>query len=336
VSLYRAETRRLAKRRFTRFFLAGVLVVLAAVAVGVFLSNHKSGPALIATAQARADQDFRQQSQAAAQEKANCEAARGTANAGNYPSDCSQLYSPSREDFRAESYLPASFDLRKDFRDMVTVLAALLAMAAFVVGASFVGAEWTSGGMMNLLLWRPQRLKVLGAKLAALLVGLTAVTVLLSAAWTGVFVLVARLHGTTAGMTSGTWQSIVLMELRGLALVLAGGVVGFGLASIGRHTAMALGVAMGVIVVLQIGLATVLNLAGVKFLEAYLIPTWGLAWMNKSTELQNYETCNFSATNGCQPDTLTLTWQMAGGGLVAILVLIVAASMWTMRSRDVT
>ena len=40
-----------------------------------------------------------------------------------------------------------------------------------MIGASFVGAEWNSGGMMNLLLWRPQRLKVLSTKLAALLAG---------------------------------------------------------------------------------------------------------------------------------------------------------------------
>ena len=59
---------------------------------------------------------------------------------------------------------------------MITTLAALLALVAFVIGASFVGAEWNSGGMMNLLLWRPQRLQVLGTKLAALLVGLTALT----------------------------------------------------------------------------------------------------------------------------------------------------------------
>jgi ABC-2 type transport system permease protein len=336
VSLYKAETRRLVKRRFTRFFLLGALVVLATVVVGVFLSNQKSGPELLRTAQASADQDFQQQSQYAAQEKKNCEAAPGTANASNYPADCSQMYTPNREDFRAESYLPASFEYRTNYRDMVTVLASMLALTAFVIGASFVGAEWTSGGMMNLLLWRPQRLRVLGTKLIALLVNLTVVTAVLTAAWTGIFWVVAMLRGSTAGMTSGTWQSIALMELRGLGLVLVGGAVGFGLASLGRHTAMALGVAMGVIVVFQIGLATVLNLAKVKFLEAYLIPVWGMAWMTKEVKLENSDRCNFSAVNGCQPDTLTITWQLAGGALALVLVVIVGASMWTMRRRDIT
>jgi ABC-2 type transport system permease protein len=336
VSLYKAETRRLVKRRFTRFFLIGALVVLATVAVGVFLSNQKSGPELLRTAQASADRDFQQQSQYAAQEKKNCEAAPGTPNASNYPADCAQMYTPQRDDFRAESYLPATFEFRTNYRDMVTVLASMLALAAFVIGASFVGAEWTSGGMMNLLLWRPQRLRVLGTKLIALLVNLTALTAVLSVAWTGLFWVVARLRGSTAGMTSGTWQSIGLMELRGLGLVLVGGAVGFGLASLGRHTAMALGVAMGVIVVFQIGLATVLSLAKVKFVEAYLIPTWGMAWMDKEVKLENSDRCNFSAVNGCQPDTLTINWHLAGGALALVLVVVVAASMWTMRSRDIT
>jgi len=51
---------------------------------------------------------------------------------------------------------------------MVTTFAAVLALVAYIVGASFVGAEWSSGGMMNLLLWRPRRLQVLGTKLAVL------------------------------------------------------------------------------------------------------------------------------------------------------------------------
>jgi ABC-2 type transport system permease protein len=36
VSLYVAESRRLVKRRFTRYFVLGLLVVLAAIAVGLW------------------------------------------------------------------------------------------------------------------------------------------------------------------------------------------------------------------------------------------------------------------------------------------------------------
>jgi hypothetical protein len=33
---------------------------------------------------------------------------------------------------------------------------------------------------------------------------------------------------------------------------------------------------------------------------------------------------------------MTITWQMAGGVLAVLLVLVVGAAMWTMRSRDIT
>jgi ABC-2 type transport system permease protein len=336
VSLYRAETRRLVKRRFTKFFVIGALVVLVAVAAGVFFTNQKVGPAQIAGAQQAADRDLQNAQQQAALEQQRCAAAPGTADAGNYPSDCSQLYMPTKADFPASSYMPSTFDFRKNFGDMVTTLAALLALMAFVVGASFVGAEWTSGGMMNLLLWRPQRLKVLGTKLLALTVALTALTAVTAIVWTGLFALIAQQRGSLKSMTSGAWQSFAITEVRALILVLVVGAVGFGLASLGRHTATALGVAIGVIIVFQFGLGTVLSLANVKFTEAYLIPVWGIAWMNKSVKLENYNACNFSASNGCLPDTLTLTWQMAGGLLAAVIVLVLGAALWTMRSRDVT
>src|SRR5690606_7686101 len=129
---------------------------------------------------------------------------------------------------------------RTAFPEMNFLLAGLLALFAFVVGASFVGAEWRSGGMTNLLLWRPRRLEVFGAKLAALLGVVFGLTVLLSALWTGAFWLVATYRGITDTMTSGVWQSIGLAELRGLAMVLAAGTAGFALASLGRHTAMAM------------------------------------------------------------------------------------------------
>jgi hypothetical protein len=328
VSLYTAETRRLTKRRFTRFFVLGTVLVLAAIVVGMFVSNHQPTPDRLAAAQAEATQQYDFAVRQAARDKADCEASQGTG--------CDELYQPSPADFQAQWYLPPTFDFREQFGFLVVALAALLAVMAFVIGSTYVGAEWSSGGMMNLLLWRPRRLQVLGTKLAALLISLTAFTVAVSAAWTGLFVLVAQSRGTMARMTSGAWQSILLMELRGLVLVLAAGALGFGLASLGRHTAMALGAAIGAIIVFQFGLGVVLQLAEVRFVEAFLLPTWTEAWLLKSSVVTDWNSCEFSSSSGCEPATLTITWPAAGGVLAAVLVLVVGAAMWTMRSRDVT
>jgi ABC-2 type transport system permease protein len=336
VSLYRAETRRLVKRRFTKFLVLGALVVLAAVAAGMFFTNQKIGPAQLAAAQARAEAEYQQQNQFAVQQRQECEAAKGTTGGGQYPPDCSEITGPTRDNFDPQWYVAATFDFRKNFGDMVTTMAGVLALVAFVVGASYVGAEWNSGGMMNLLLWRPKRIRVLGTKLLALLAGLAALTVVVAAAWTGLFLLIAQFRGTSASMTPGAWQSFGIMEARAFALVLAAGAIGFALASLGRHTATAFGVAIGVVVLLQVGLGTVLQLAKVKFVEMYLIPFWIQAWLDKSVTFENYDACNYSVNGGCLPDTMSITWQMAGSALAAAVVLVVGAAMWTMRSRDIT
>ncbi|WP_305787551.1 ABC transporter permease [Symbioplanes lichenis] len=335
MSLFRAETRRLTKRRFTKFFLLGVLLILAAVAVGMGATNQKRGPETAAAAQAEARQEFEAAVERSKADKQACEAAQGTPDAGNWPSNCADMYEPQQADFDPQWYEPATFQFEESFPAMVVVLASLLAAAAFVIGASYVGAEWNSGGMMNLLLWRPKRVQVLGTKLLALLSVFTVLTVVLSALWTGVFALIGEFRGSMEGMTAGAWQSVALTELRGLVIVLVAGAVGFGLASIGRHTAVAMGAAIGVIAVLQVGLATVLSLAGTKFVDAYLAPAWLSAWMLKEVKLEDWNACNFSPT-GCEPDTLTLTWPMAGGLLGGILVLIVALALWSIRSRDIT
>ena len=57
---------------------------------------------------------------------------------------------------------------------MIVLFGGMLALFGFAVGASFVGAEWHSGGMMNLLLWRPRRLALLAQKLGALLLSVLA------------------------------------------------------------------------------------------------------------------------------------------------------------------
>ena len=337
MSLYKAETRRLVKRRFTKFLVIGALLVLAAVAVGMFFTNEKVGPDQIAAAQREADADYERTVQQVTLDKQNCEKAKGTADAANWPPDCSQITPPAREEIQTSWFLPPTFDFRENFGALITAMAAILAMAAFVIGASFVGAEWNSGGMMNLLLWRPQRVKVLSTKLVAFLANLTLLTVLVTAAWTGIFVLIARLRGTIASMTAGAWESFALTGLRALALVLVAGALGFGLASIGRHTAMALGVAVGVAVIFQFGLGAVLAIAQVKFFEAYLIPVWIQAWMDKTYTVTDYQSCDYSvSSNGCEPDTMDITWQMSGVALAVALVVVVGAALWTMRRRDIT
>ncbi|MGW5576254.1 ABC transporter permease subunit [Micromonospora chokoriensis] len=338
MSLYRTELRRLAKRRFTRYMTLLGLVVLAAVVVGVFFTNQKIDATQLARAERQADQQYQEQVRWSEQERAECEKAKtaGTRSDGRYPDDCSVITAPPREQIEAEWFLPSTFDFRKTFDETLIPFAAILALVGFVIGASFVGAEWSTGGMMNLLLWRPKRLTVLLTKLAALLTGILAVTLPAAVLWFAGFWAVATFRGSTEKVTSGVMQSAILTGVRGVALVLVLTTIGFALASLGRHTAMALGGVVAVMVVGQFGLGILLAMASVKFAEAWLLPTYALAWMTKTVTLQDWNSCNATYYGECKPDTLDITWQQSSALFSVGLVVILGAALWAMRRRDIS
>lgn len=337
MSLVRAERRRLLKRRFTRvMFLIG-LAILITIVVGEFFSNQRIDATARAQAQVTADQNYQDVTRQTDQYKKLCEAdhAGSKPDTNQYPQNCDDIQPPSKDDFKAENYLPSTFDFRTSFAPTVTVFAGLLGLVMFVIGASFVGAEWTSGGMMNLLLWRPRRLQVYFTKLGTLLGSVLTVGVVLAALWTVAFWVIAILRGSTEKVTPGVWQSVALTEARGIGLVLLCTAIGFTLASIGRHTAIALGVTAGVLVVFQVGVAFLLAAFKVDFLERYIFTTYITAWMEKKTVLEDYRLCDFQQ-GACQPKTMTITWEHSGLLFLAILVVLVVVGAWQMRRRDIT
>ncbi|MGC4772745.1 ABC transporter permease subunit [Micromonospora sp. DT44] len=338
MSLYRTELRRLVKRRFTRYMTLLGLLVLAAVVVGVFFTNQKIDAGQLAKAERQADQQYQEQVRWSEQERVNCEQAKkaGTSSDGRYPDDCSVITPPPREEIKAEWFLPSTFNFRKTFDETLVPFAAILALVGFVIGASFIGAEWSTGGMMNLLLWRPKRLTVLFTKLAALLTGILAVTLPAAVLWFAGFWAVASFRGSTEKMTSGAWQSFALTGLRGVALVLVITTIGFALASLGRHTAMALGGVVALMVVGQFGLGILLSMASVKFAEAWLLPTYALAWMTKTVTLENWQSCNATYFGECKPETMDITWQQSSAIFSVGLVVVLGAAIWAMRRRDIS
>ncbi|MFD0783709.1 ABC transporter permease subunit [Micromonospora azadirachtae] len=338
MSLYRTELRRLTKRRFTRYMTLLGLLVLLAVVLGTFFTNQKLDADTLARAERQADQQYEQQVRWSEQARAECETAKaaGTPNDGRYPDDCSVISAPSREDIQASWFLPSTFDFRETFPQTLIPFAAILALVGFVIGASFVGAEWSSGGMMNLLLWRPKRLTVLLTKLAALLTGMFAVSLPAAVAWFAGFWLVARFRGTTEQVTSGVWQSAGLTGLRALVLVLVVTTLGFALASLGRHTAMALGGVVAVMVVGQFGLGILLEMANVRFPQVWLLPTYALAWMQKKVTLQDWDSCNATVFGECRPETFDVTWQHSSVLLAVGVTVVLGAALWAMRRRDIS
>jgi len=318
MSLVRAERRRFIKRRMIVWTLVIFVGLLTTIGSIVFFTTEKVTPAARAAAQAQADREY----QRVMDEYQRCQES---------PTErCQGMPEPQREWFQAEYFMPPTFNFRNDADDFIIAWAILLAMFSFIIGASFVGAEWRSGAMMNLLTWRPKRMQVLGTKLSVLLGWLTVVGAVTFGLWTAALVGIASAHGTMERMTNGAWQSYGLTGLRGLAMILAFGALGFGLASIGRHIGLALGVALGVIILGQFGLTLVLRMAEVHYPEQYLIPYHMQAWMEKRVEIGD----PFAAP-GIEAPTKIISFGESGSIGLGVVALVLAVAFYTMRRRDI-
>lgn len=126
-----------------------------------------------------------------------------------------------------------------------------LAMLALFLGASFVGAEWQKGTITTTLTWENRRWVIFGAKALAVIAGTVALFVLLQAFLAVVLLPSALFRGATEGIDAAWWKDTAVTFARCAAVTAIAGVVGMSLASLGRNTAAALGIAFGYMVVLE-------------------------------------------------------------------------------------
>lgn len=328
MSLVRAERRRFFKRRLTRWVVPIGILLLVTIATILFLFHSKPTAEARAKGEVAAEAMYQEQVRYYEQYKREC--------GERCPDD--GWTGPQRSDFRAEDYMPPSFDFKSQYGELFLVWAGIMAMIAFLLGASFVGAEWASGAMMNLLTWQPKRLKVLGTKLGVMLGSVTVVSLAALAIWTGILWAAGVYRGSTAGLTPGVWESFGLTALRGLGLILLFAAIGFGLASIGRHTGLALGAALAVVIVGQVGLTILFQMIDVPFWEQYLVPVHIFAVMNKEMKLVDWNSPEMvcDAANNCTPPELIITWQDSGSIGLALAAVVLVIAFWQMRRRDIS
>jgi hypothetical protein len=338
MNLVRAEWSRLFARRFTKIMMFAILLIMFLVGLGFAAQTHRITEADRAAARVKIAEQMRAYEQYCEREQQNLPQP-GVSQPGvpqqGVPQPKAEPCANAGPLFPEDSYLPYQFDFKRQVPTLVLVAAGILALFGFVVGASFVGAEWNSGGMTNLLLWRPRRLQILGAKLGTMLAGVLAVGAGYVALWVAMFWLIAFFRGRLDPLTSGFWQSLGLDAARAVALGLAAAAIGFALASLGRHTAMALGVGVGYALVVEIGTFIIFGVIGTKYPERYRLSTYVGAWLVKKITL--YDQTPSCDASGCTDfREYVITWQHGGIVLGTIAVLGLAAAFIAMRRRDVT
>lgn len=222
------ELSRFRSRRAIALMLLAAAVLAAVMAVTTIWDTRPVSAADQAAAQAHVDADT--QSKDFQRELARCHKHPRQYVGSKDPSLCEQNMMPQLDWYLNRETL--SLDrVRED-----TGLAVLTIVAAFmiIVGATFAGADWSSGSMSNQVLFEPRRWKVWLAKAGALFIGtLLASAVIVAAFWVTLY-LTAESRGIQTG--AGVQEQIRWMAGRGVLLAAVGALGGFALTMLVRHT----------------------------------------------------------------------------------------------------
>jgi len=152
-----------------------------------------------------------------------------------------------------ESFLgKAPFDLAASGTVGAVAFAGLASALAFVVGATWIGAEWSTRSIVALLFWAPRRMRVMGTKFGVLVAGATVFGIAAQVGWLIMAGILDAAVGTDQPLPDDFWGSLLQTQARGVLLVVLAAVLGFGLTSIVRNTGAALGIAFVYVVVIQL------------------------------------------------------------------------------------
>jgi hypothetical protein len=204
-------------------------------------------------------------------------------------------------------------------------LIALLAVIGAVIGATFCGADWSSGSLGNQLLFVPRRIAMWLAKGVAVTAGMTAAAAVLVTGFWAALQAIASSRGLAT--SAATWREIAGSSGRGLALVAATTLGTFALTMLLRSTVATLGLLLGAVVVGE-------GLAGA--LPFHRMSQWSPsqnigAWLSNGIQVYDDTACRGTGEN-C---LYTLPLVHAAVYLGALLVLAVALSLISFRRRDV-
>ncbi|WP_433390935.1 ABC transporter permease subunit [Micromonospora sp. KLBMP9576] len=337
MNLVRAELERLGARRFVQLMLVLLVLAFGVTAATTLAGSHRPTDQEISAAElqaAAARSELHRVHQLCLDQR------RGVVlpdDVREYvPNDCDEAdpalmgWVPVAADF-----LVGVFVFAEEAEALLYFLVAFLALFGFLVGASYIGADLNSGGVVNLLLWRPRRMTVLGTKLGTLLGGTALLSVLASAAYLGTFWLIAQVAGRPGPLDGEFWGLLGAAWGRGLLLVLLLTTVGFAVATLGRHTSAALGAVAGYLVVWELGARLVLEMLDVVKPERLMLSSYAAALLNGRAGFWDTRSCPSGGSGFCAGDgAWTLTWQPSLLLLLGLTGALTAVAFATFRRRD--
>lgn len=319
------ELRRLWWRRLTKVALAAAVLVTG---VTVYTAYLATAPESVA----RAVDMYEQERANFPQMVAECQRAQQEArDAGETEADfgCAQMQPPTLENFGAANPIPAAI-----FTGMLKTNGLFYAFLAFLVGASFVAAEFSAGSLGNWLTFQPRRLRVGLSKLLAAAGG----GLLVAAAGLGVAALGAWMIGIvnrpdsdlTIPLLTDLGEPLSQPVLRYLVLTMGAGIVGAALGFLVRNTGAVVGVVIGYVVVVEGILAQgVMSGRLSPWLPALNIE----GFLSRGTTYM-VERC--TSAGRCEYVNATHTYTSSWVYLVVFGIVMAASALLVFRRRDVS
>lgn len=318
IRLIRAELDRLASRRLPLILLLAALVAVGLFQLAVAESVRPPSPAEVAAAREGYEQARQDWQENRAEIEAQC-AQEGLPLEQCFPE-------PTEADF---GLAPIPYD---EIVSAGVLLSASLAMlVCYLMAASAIGAEYTTGSLSNWLTFVPRRGRVFASKLVAVGLGAALAGALLGGAMIGASALITR--GFDQPLTG--FAGVAASAGRGVALAVVAAVLGFCVAMLTRYTVAALGVVIGYLLAVLVTNILGFLVPAISELKRWALETNIQAFLNHG---HTYVVFRRQVTaEGVQvlPVERTLSFAAGAGYLAVLAAALIVITALVFRRRDV-
>ena len=145
---------------------------------------------------------------------------------------------------------------------------------------------------------------------------------------------IAKASGYVGSIDSHFVGDLVLLVVRGLALALVVTAISFAIATLGRHTAAALGLLTGYVVVWEGGARLIMEVLDTRMPEPWFLSTYVGAWMAGQLEFYDYYDACYALDGGNCSSHYYIYWWHGALVLAALLAVFVGGAFVAFRRRD--
>lgn len=326
--LTKVELRRLFSRRLTTVALLGALILTGLMLFDSFQRAKPLSGAELTSQQAQFDQAQKDWAANGAQMVADCR----TAQAEQQKIDPKAIFACDQMAPNLANWGKPQAKFAEIMPSTLLAGSYLLIFVGFVVGASFIAAEFSSGSMANWLTFEPRRMRVYASKLAAAGLGLVPATAALLGLLTAGVWLIVRHFSPTVVTTAKVWGDLGEMGVRTLAIALAATVTGAAAGVLLRRTVAVLGIAVGYLVLVEGVFGQALQGA-----RPWLLQLNVAAWLEHGATYY-IQTCKTDAQGNynCQGVEKVLSFGHSSAYLGLLVMFAVGLAATVFRRRDVS